>query len=435
MAVSELLRSIKNLLGAKNRRPKEYYEFLPGVEGIVAEPPALSTWLVPLLLILMLATFIIWLSLSVIDIVSPAQAILIPDSRLQQIQSKEVNTIESILVQEGDKVTKGQVLINFSGDGLFEDMEILDNQIEQKNIDLAASRAFREFLLTGKDTTKKHFSELSVGFDSDRVQQVLRLTRAQQDLFIQESRALRMKLVTLNAEMKRMKMTQEKQEELIPFSEKRYKRLDKLYGNEYTSLEELEKAEERFIQQGKELSESRLSLAHKASEAVALRHERTVLSKKKIAETEQQVRDIIVELKDLQQQSIKNRKTLEKKQLRSPIDGSVNDITVHTTGGVVQSGETLMNIVPENAPLLARVKVLNRDIGLVSTGQKVNVKIDSFNFTKYGAITGVITQIADAAVEDQQLGSFYPVIVELQKKNYRNRRRCLSPETWDDSYS
>ena len=72
-----------------------------------------------------------------------------------------------------------------------------------------------------------------------------------------------------------------------------------------------------------------------------------------------------------------------------------------------------MSIVPEKSPLEVEAKVLNQDVGFIEAGQTVSVKLDSFNFTKYGKLNGTIRRIASGGVEDPQLGMVYPTIIEL----------------------
>ena len=70
-------------------------------------------------------------------------------------------------------------------------------------------------------------------------------------------------------------------------------------------------------------------------------------------------------------------------------------------------------MVPAADELELEAKVLNQDIGFIRTGQDVSVNLDSFNFTKYGSISGVITHIESASVTDEQYGDIYPTIIQL----------------------
>src|SRR5262249_43356362 len=86
-------------------------------------------------------------------------------------------------------------------------------------------------------------------------------------------------------------------------------------------------------------------------------------------------------------------------RLTAPVDGVVQQLAVTTIGQVVASGQALMTIVPEGAPLEVVALVLNKDIGFVKVGQKVVVKVESFPFTRYGTIDGTVIRVSPDAVD------------------------------------
>ena len=83
-----------------------------------------------------------------------------------------------------------------------------------------------------------------------------------------------------------------------------------------------------------------------------------------------------------------------------------------------------MVIVPKAADLEAEVNVLNKDIGFVMAGQAVEIKIDSFPFTKYGTISGELLHVSKDAVEDEQLGYVFPARIRL------NSNQILVDDKW-----
>jgi hemolysin D len=95
------------------------------------------------------------------------------------------------------------------------------------------------------------------------------------------------------------------------------------------------------------------------------------------------------------------RKTSEQ-ILRSPIDGTVQQLAIHTVGGVVTPAQQLLVVVPADSRLEAEAMISNRDIGFVSAGQQADVKIDTFNFTRYGLLRGKVVSVSqDAIVRDK----------------------------------
>ena len=88
-------------------------------------------------------------------------------------------------------------------------------------------------------------------------------------------------------------------------------------------------------------------------------------------------------------------------QLRSPVDGIVQQLAVHTVGGVVQPAQPLMVIVPAGSEVAVEAQILNKDIGFVREGQPVRVKLEAFPFTDYGLIEGMVETISRDAIQQE----------------------------------
>ena len=112
---------------------------------------------------------------------------------------------------------------------------------------------------------------------------------------------------------------------------------------------------------------------------------------------------------------IRNKRIQIEKQkqiIKSPIDGFVNTIFVHTIGGVVTPAEKIMTIVPKDASMIIKAKVLNQDVGFIEAGMPVSVKVDTYNFQKYGILNGEVTVVSPNSVEDEKMGPIYEVYIE-----------------------
>ena len=112
---------------------------------------------------------------------------------------------------------------------------------------------------------------------------------------------------------------------------------------------------------------------------------------------------------------IRNKRLQLEKQkqiLKSPIDGYVNTIFVHTIGGVVTPAEKIMTIVPKDATMQIKAKVLNQDVGFIESEMPVSIKVDTYNFQKYGILDGVVTVVSPNSIKDEQLGDIYEVYID-----------------------
>lgn len=131
------------------------------------------------------------------------------------------------------------------------------------------------------------------------------------------------------------------------------------------------------------------------SEATALKHEKTSLSASLI-----QVRTKRAQLEKLVQ------------TIKSPIEGYINKLEIHTVGGVVTPAQALMTVVPKDVKLKIKAKVLNQDVGFVEEGMDVSVKVDTFNFQKYGIIKGKVLVVGANSVLDERLGQVYETYIQ-----------------------
>ena len=101
--------------------------------------------------------------------------------------------------------------------------------------------------------------------------------------------------------------------------------------------------------------------------------------------------------------------------LRAPVSGTVQQLAVHTVGGVVTPAQALLVVVPSEEALEVEATVLNKDIGFVRPGQAVTVKVESFPYTRYGYLTGKVVSVSHDAAQDEQLGLVFPARVKLER--------------------
>ncbi|MBB4656278.1 HlyD family type I secretion membrane fusion protein [Xanthomonas sp. F14] len=101
--------------------------------------------------------------------------------------------------------------------------------------------------------------------------------------------------------------------------------------------------------------------------------------------------------------------------LHAPVDGTIQQLAVHTVGGVVTPAQPLLVVVPAEEALEVEVTVLNKDIGFMRPGQPVTVKVDSFPYTRYGYLTGTVASVSHDAAQDEKLGLVFPARVKLER--------------------
>ena len=179
-------------------------------------------------------------------------------------------------------------------------------------------------------------------------------------------------------------------------------------------LNNLREEEARISQQ---MASDRTKLSIARSEKARLESVRDIIpssrydqSAKEVTELSHEIASLGASLAEIRNKRVQIEK--QKQYLKSPIEGYVNKILVHTEGGVVQPAEKIMTIVPKDATKVIKAQVLNQDVGFVEKGMPVSIKIDTYNFQKYGILDGVVTVVSPNSIEDEKLGPIYEVYIE-----------------------
>jgi hemolysin D len=183
-----------------------------------------------------------------------------------------------------------------------------------------------------------------------------------------------------------------------PFRADRRKAMEIQYGNRIAYLDAqtklVDQQNERLVQQRKiaEVTAARQALEQQIEQTKAA-YEHQILND--LSDAEKKVAE-------LSQDLVKAEQKTNEQILRSPIDGTVQQLMLHTVGGVVTPAQQLMVVVPADSRLEAEAMISNRDICFVSAGQQAEVKIDTFNFTRYGLLQGKVVSVSqDAIVRDK----------------------------------
>jgi hemolysin D len=116
-------------------------------------------------------------------------------------------------------------------------------------------------------------------------------------------------------------------------------------------------------------------------------------------------------------------------QLTAPVAGIVQQLAIHSVGGVVTSAQPLMIVVPDSPTVSAEVTVATQDIGFVNAGQIAEVKLETFPYTRYGTVEAKVDVVTANAVTDEKKGSYYQALLTLSQKNMEIdvKRVPLSP--------
>jgi hemolysin D len=377
-------------------RRRDELAFLPAALEIVQTPPSPVGRAIVLTLIGLFSAALAWSWWGTIDIVASATGKIVPSDRTKVIQPFETGVIRSIRVQDGQPVKAGDVLIELDPTLNAAERDHLSNDLLAEQLNIARLRA----ALSGDSDALADFAPPAKADPT--------LVRTQRQLLLHQVSERRAKLASLDrqeaqkiAEVATTDATIQKLEALIPVIQTRVDMrkslMDKELGSKLIYYETLQ----QLIEQQKELAVQKSHLQEAEAAVGAIRETRS----QAMAEYRRGLADDLVKSEQkangLSQDLIKAEQKTRLQQLTAPVDGVVQQLAVHTIGGVVTPAQTLLVVVPSDSRLEIEAMVPNRDIGFVHVGQEAQIKVDTFNFTRYGLLHGEVLSVSqDAIIRD-----------------------------------
>ncbi|WP_349963368.1 HlyD family type I secretion periplasmic adaptor subunit [Rhizobium sp. ZPR3] len=375
-------------------------EFLPAALEIVETPASPVGRVVAFAIIAFFCLALAWSWFGHVDIIATAQGQLIPSGRVKVIQPLDSGIVRDIRVQDGDTVRAGDALVILDNTEASADRDRVSHDLNRSELDIARLTAL--MVVGNPDDAVKAFV-VPKGASAQEV------TAARAFVWAQAAEQAE-KLASIDRQIDQKRaQTQEIQESIdklaatTPLLEEkdaiRTKLLETQAGNRFQWLD----AEQAVIENKHDLSQDRRQLVEIDAARSALERQREQTR----AEYEHQ---LLSDLTDAQQSVneqtedlIKAERKLAETELRAPIDGVVQQLAIHTLGGVVTPAQQLLVVVPKGSSLILEATIANADVGFVHPGQDVEVKVETFNFTRYGLLHGHVIEVsADTVTADRR---------------------------------
>lgn len=401
--------------------------FLPAALALQEAPvhpaPRIIQWLIMAFAVLTL----IWACAGEIDVVASATGKIVPSGKSKVIQPREAGVVKAIHVHDGQTVRYGELLVELDTQITRADVQRLQAELLAAQVDSARADA----LLDAIEQTHEPVS-LATRIPQASIAQQASAQRWLTGQYLELKSALEQSdadIAQRTAEIQAAHVRVAKLQESLPIAQQLaadYKRLlDRAYIAKHAYLEK----EQQRLDQERELAVQQTRVL----ELQAARQQAESRRQSVLAQTRRAMLDLLHESEQraagLQQELNKAEQRNRLMHLTAPVDGTVQQLAIHTTGGVVTEAQPLMVIVPSNQPVEVEALLENKDIGFVWPGQEVEVKVDTFTFTKYGVVKGTVQSISDDAIEDQRLGLVYSTRIQLKDNSILvdSQRVPLSP--------
>jgi hemolysin D len=375
------------------RRGTHELAFLPAALEIVETPPSPTGRAIGATVIALFFAALVWAFIGSVDIVATAPGKIIPSGRTKVIQPFETGVVRAIHVRDGQTVKTGDVLIELDPTMNAAELGHLKSDLIAAELDVARLRA----ALAGDANPLEDFRPPEGA--SPALIEMTRLFLISQTAEQQAKlAAIDRQLAQKEAERATVAATIGKLEATIPLLGERVdvrKQLyDKALGSKLTYLTEYQD----YVGQQQELLVQK-SRYHEAEAAVAALTESRAQTAAEYRRTRfEELTKAEQKAAGLAQDVIKAERRTTLQVLTAPVDGVIQQLAVHTNGGVVTPAQALLVVVPLDSHLEIEAMVSNHDIGFVHVGQQVEIKVDTFSFTRYGLLHGEVLNVSQDAI-------------------------------------
>jgi len=383
---------------ARKKRGRHYEaEFLPAAVEILESPASPLGRAVALALALFVAIAILWASVGEIDIVAVAQGKIVPMGRTKTVQAPALNPGESgqvkaIDVEEGQHVEAGQVLIELDATETGADRQKLAKQLAQTRLDIARLRSI--LAMPGGEL----LDNPPEGTDSLLLLLAQSLRRSQLGSEEEKLASLDRDIERQQGEVKANQNEINKYDQILPLAQERASMKQDLLDKGLTPKTEMLTIQQQVIEMQRDRDTAAAHMQEAKSQIASIQRQ-------KAQADEEFKRDRLKELADAESQGQaldqELTKAVERERLKTitaPVAGTVQQLALHTVGGMIQPGQELMAIVPDNTGIEIEAMVQNQDIGFVHDGEDAVIKLDAFPFTRYGTVPGKIKVVSEDAI-------------------------------------
>jgi len=398
----------------KSNKPVEYnekdYEFMNSLSSAILEHSPSTISKVIKIWIFTFIALISWASFAEIDEITRGDGKVIPYGQNQVIQNLEGGIVESILVTEGQSVKVGEVILkinNAKSTSTSRTNEMKYQELEAKRLRLYAQANSLAFKSEKTDDTQLH-KQIELArklYNSNKLE-----VQAQDNAIIQQIEQRKQEYKEAQARIRSLQKSLEFVTEEINMTEPMVKEGIKSKVD-FLKL----KREANGIEN--DIEASSLSLPRLESAIKEYRAKRTEAQQLVINRAKKELNEVTAEISRLQTQQIAFSDQVNRTMVKSPVDGIVQKLFVHTVGGVVKPGADLVEIVPTNKKLFLEIKIKPSDIAFIHPGAEAKVKISAYDYAIHGGLIGKVVNISPDTITDKKENTFY-IIHIVTDKNY-----------------
>ncbi|ASP35767.1 HlyD family type I secretion periplasmic adaptor subunit [Labrenzia sp. VG12] len=383
-----------------------------------------------------LVAFVAWSVMTPIDEVAKARGVVEPVSEVQQLQTEHGGALASVLVRKGDIVSQGDTIAIFDHDDVRSELreaqaKALALSLEKERLlalvearapdfDKVAGAALAPLNLIAVKTGEEALPQEDVEAIQELIDREIAALEARQAFLDNEREVIARQVAEKNADLKAIGSERPAVERQLAVAKELTTTLHGLVERGLTPRPRLVEAVQEEARYDYELATLSGRKAVIEAEIAELHEDMERIDLNEAAEARDRIAEINGERRVVAEQIARLRQRVLSTELKSPVAGYVQSIPDTVVGRVIEPGGLVAEIVPRDVGLRFAAQLQPRDVGFVSVGQRVNLKIDAFDFSRYGALEGAVTEVSPTTIVDERGTAFYEVLVEVPVTYFRD---------------
>ena len=377
-------------------------------EAVLQKSPKKSKYIL-WLIILAFAWLIFWASQAELDELTRGEGKIIPFHQLQVVQNLEGGIISDILVSEGDIVKKGQVILKINNTNFtssFEESKLRQNELRAKFLRLdAEANGGKPFKY---DYEKMQELSTQIEYEKSLYESNKEQLNSSLDVVKEQTTQKKQELTELYAKIKQEKRTLKLMQEEVNITKPLVKR------GLVSEVEFLQLRRQLNGLQG-DLEASRLTIPRLKSQIKESQNKISEIKLEYKNRAKKELNEVVAEISRIGQTNTALSDRVKRTLVRSPVDGTVQQLLINTIGGVIQPGMDLVEIVPAQDNLLVEAKIKPSDIAFLRPQLDAMVKFSAYDFAIHGGLNGKLTYISSDTITDEKEESYYLVRIKTDK--------------------
>ena len=365
-------------------------------------------------------TLCVWSVIAKIDRVVRADGAIVPRDHNQTIQHLEGGIMTALYVREGQMVHAGDIVLRI--DDVQARAQLEENLVKQESLRLRAARLVVEAGKATEMVLPEGMDAHSTAWQAEKASLTMRQSRMEQ-----EEATLRARLEQRLDEIEEVKDRLQSSASERQITTERLQMVMNLRAQKAVSQMEVLEAQAADARLLSVISLAQSSLPRIEAAIKEMRSQIAEIRSRSVAEATSESALVQAELLRVESVIRSQRDRLERTEVRAPIDGVVNHINANTIGGVIRSGDALIEITPTGGELLVEARIRPSDRGELRPGLAAKIKVSAYDYMGMSPLTGEVVEVSADTLATQQGDKFYRVKVKLDANQDLLQGKTLYP--------